>query len=140
MLKSKDSYTIEDIAFLFRFQNQVMKDTWPDFKTIFTDNGIMKISGKWKDSDYRYKYSFEILYHPKYPCEVRIIEPTIMPSASIHMYDNGALCLYHYRDYPRDKQFVIATEIIPWAIEWTLWYEIWLRNGNIWKGPEAAHG
>lgn len=139
MIKNRWDYSINDIHWLYNFQKETVQHYWPDFKSTMTGKGF-QISGKWNDDGFKYIYHFEIIYNPMEFVNVKIIKPEILPCASIHMYDDGSLCLYHYREYPLHKQFALAFEIIPWTIEWTYWYEIWLRNGNIWKGLEARHG
>jgi len=120
-------------------QKSMLQMYWKEFPVTSTAFSI-NVKGIWKASGYQNKYSFEILYdlqNGKPYCY--IMAPYIKPSPSIHLNSNYTLCLYHFREYAFTKKFLLATEIIPWIIEWTLYYELYLINGNIWKGPEAPH-
>ena len=66
-------------------------------------------------------------------------EPQISPSASRHMYGNGALCLYKPTEHPWKSSDNIHEKIIPWTAEWLVFYELYLMCGK-WLGPEAEHG
>lgn len=70
---------------------------------------------------------------------MRIKEPEIAPSASIHMYGDGTLCLYKPKDDPWKPSDNIHEKIIPWTAEWLVFYELYLMCGK-WLGPEAEHG
>lgn len=53
--------------------------------------------------------------------------------AHVYDHDKQRLCLY----YPKAKEWnntkTIASTIMPWAIEWLYYYEIWLITGD-WTG------
>jgi len=84
---------------------------------------------------YRVAISYERNKVPK----VRIKEPQITPSASIHMYGDGSLCLYKPTEQPWRSSDNIHEKIIPWIAEWLVFYELYLICGK-WLGPEAEHG
>ncbi|ACX76279.1 hypothetical protein Fisuc_2696 [Fibrobacter succinogenes subsp. succinogenes S85] len=52
-----------------------------------------------------------------------------------HVYDNQKqrLCLYHPKKRPWDRSMLLSETVIPWAIEWLYFYEIWLCTGQ-WLG------
>jgi len=122
------------------FQTMLIKHEWPNFNIVERKNGI-NIYGNWKGKGYNHEYKF-IISHTAYPYNVsaKFIQPYISPCPAIHVYPDSSLCLYHYREYQINKKFIISREIIPWILEWTVWYEIYIKNGGIWKGPEAPHG
>lgn len=43
------------------------------------------------------------------------------------------LCLFHPRKYQWDPRMLLSDTVMIWAIEWLLFYEIWLSTG-IWTG------
>jgi hypothetical protein len=79
---------------------------------------------------------YESFFHPK----VMVENPKIKPNHLIHLNSDGSLCLYHPNDYKYGTYQNLAFEIVPWTIKWIHYYELWLVNGNIWKGDEASHG
>lgn len=52
-----------------------------------------------------------------------------------HCYDQKSqhLCLYYPDGIEWKKSMILATTVIPWAIEWLYHYEIWLGTGE-WTG------
>lgn len=66
-----------------------------------------------------------------------LLSPCIGSSPVIHLNPNRTLCLFDPQDYPINKRFILADEIIPWVLEWTFYYELFLLSG-VWRGSEAA--
>lgn len=93
-----------------------------------------------KDRDWKNVYEVGIVYTPFQDPKTFILSPDIKPSISFHMYSDKSLCLYHRSDFQINQQISLANQIIPWTIEWALFYELWLVNGNVWLGKERAHG
>jgi hypothetical protein len=124
---------------IFTFLRIYITDHFPGFKV--THNGkTLFIEGELKDRDWKNSYTFLLCTTLLNPPEVYILNPKITPRLGIHLYPDRSLCLYHPKDLPYDYNFKIVTDIIPWLSKWVHFYEIWLRNGNIWIGPEAPHG
>lgn len=48
-----------------------------------------------------------------------------------HRFQNGSICLFCGNDWSADK--TIAHTIIPWLLEWLVFYEGWLTTGD-WQG------
>lgn len=119
-------------------QQVLINNYYPDVKTIITDRSLL-CSIKIQDYSWANKYEIGIIYKTNFEPMVTIINPFIEPSSKIHMYSNRCLCLYYPHDYVLGKRFCIALEIIPWAIKWIYFYELYLINGNIWQGKEAPH-
>ena len=84
-------------------------------------------------------YRVAISYDQDGVPRVKIREPQITPSASIHMYSNGVLCLYEPAETPWKSADDLHKKIIPWTAEWLVFYELYLICGK-WLGPEAPHG
>lgn len=70
--------------------------------------------------------------------QVRIVVPDIAPRPEIHMYQNGTLCLFDWREQPWLPSCLLHETILPWMAEWLLLYEAFLLTGR-WLGPEAEH-
>lgn len=121
-------------------QLQLIKKFWPELKTQH-DRLTLSVSGTYREDYYSKAYEFQIEYVAFQEPVTTILKPSIIPDVDIHMYSDRSLCLYHRRDYAIYKCFCIATEIIPWTLEWTFWYEEYLFNGmKKWNGPSAPHG
>lgn len=84
-------------------------------------------------------YHIKIEYNQGRIPRVYIVEPVIKPSSQYHMYGNGCLCLYDYREAPWSAKMKIHETIIPWTAEWLIFYELWKISGE-WMGPAAPHG
>ena len=84
-------------------------------------------------------YRVAISYEQDGVPRVRIKTPHVIPSASIHMYGNGTLCLYKPTENPWKSSDNIHEKIIPWTAEWLVFYELYLMCDK-WLGPEAEHG
>jgi hypothetical protein len=123
---------------IFRLLSYLVKDHFPQFSVNY-DETTLYISGTLKDEDWGSDYQFLISTSVNGLPSAFIINPTINPQPSIHMYSNRALCLFHRKDLPRHYYFSFVGDIIPWVIKWVHYYEIWLRNGNHWLGPETPH-
>ena len=83
-------------------------------------------------------YRIKISYPRGGVPRVRVKDPQIMPSAEIHMYRDGSLCLYEPRENPWQSSNNLHETIIPWVAEWLVFYELFLLCGK-WLGPEAPH-
>lgn len=93
-----------------------------------------------KDPDWKAAYTICIMTKAFKEPKVWVMKPDIKPTLSIHMYSDKSLCLYHRTDFRIFEKISLARQIIPWTIEWVHFYELWLVNGNIWKGKEIGHG
>jgi hypothetical protein len=85
----------------------------------------------------RYKVTIKYL-KGSFP-KVYITEPFIRPSSKCHIYSDGSLCLYDYRESPWNELMMIHETIIPWTAEWLVFYELWKITGE-WLGLAAPHG
>ena len=48
-----------------------------------------------------------------------------------HRYSDGSVCLFYGREWTPDRS--IAQTIVPWLLEWLMYYEGWLATGE-WQG------
>lgn len=71
--------------------------------------------------------------------KVTILNKEIEPSDEIHMYKDQSLCLFYPLDLKWQNHLKISDYIIPWTIEWIVFYELYQVTGK-WFGKEAAHG
>jgi hypothetical protein len=81
----------------------------------------------------------QISYEPWDPPEVTIMEPKLEHNDLIHMYPDGSLCLYDWRQQPWQNKWHLHETIIPWTAEWLVFYELFLLTG-VWHGRSVAHG
>ena len=101
----------------------------------------MKCKGVVKPTEYSVDYTIRINCDGHNPPKVYVINPKIEYSDDIHLYKDGSLCLYHeekdsfYWDY---KKHSIYDTIIPWTLEWFIFYELYLITGK-WEHPFVSH-
>ena len=102
-------------------------------------------TNKFKPSNLSREYSISIEYNGRKPPNVWLdidsIEKTINDDVPhIYEYDKKnkrlKLCLYKpgYNEWNKTKS--IAKTIVPWAIEWLFYFEIWLNTGEWYGGGE----
>lgn len=70
---------------------------------------------------------------------VRVIRPALKPNPDgllPHVFNTGELCLSQFGDW--NPQHLFADTYVPWAMEWLMYYELWLATG-LWygDGPEC---
>jgi hypothetical protein len=111
-----------------------------DFLKFSFEKNVLVCTGKIKSADFKHEYKIEIRCTVGAEPYSKIIEPEIVPSLHIHMYNDHSLCLH----YPPDMKWSGSTPIykytIPWVLEWITFYELYLVNGGKWEGRESpAH-
>jgi hypothetical protein len=109
-----------------------------DFLKCRIEKNVLICVGYITSQDYINKYKVEIRYVAGHePCST-ILEPAdITPCREIHMYDNHSLCLHFTEDMKWTGHTLIYKHTIPWVVEWTHFYELYLVNGGYWEGPES---
>jgi hypothetical protein len=55
-----------------------------------------------------------------------------------HCYSEGGLCLFQPKYNEWNERMPMAETILPWAMEWLHFYEIWLVTGE-WLGGGEDH-
>lgn len=108
--------------------------------TIHKNNLIC--TGNVKPTNYSHEYSIKIQYNGLNSPKVYVLEPQIEYHDDIHMFPKEKnLCLYHAEtdnfvwDY---KKHNVYDTIIPWALEWFVFYELYLITGK-WEHPFKPH-
>jgi|TARA_R100000501_G_C2623480_1_gene116602 hypothetical protein len=106
-----------------------------------TKNGLC-CKGSYKPTSYSKPYSFSVTYSGKNPPDIHVTEPQINYHDDIHMYPKGeSLCLYHPETdnlHWDAKKNNIYDTIIPWTLEWFVYYELYLITGK-WEHPFKPH-
>lgn len=98
--------------------------------------------GKVKPTEYSKEYSIKLVYNGLDAPKVYVVEPEIDYHDDIHMFPKERnLCLYH----PETDNFHwnfrtnnVYDTIIPWALEWFVYYELYLITGK-WEHPFVSH-
>lgn len=96
----------------------------------------MKVKPTDNSSIYHMDLRYSVFNVPKVYCR----KPEITFSDEIHVWrDDVSLCLY----YPKDLEWNpfkhhLYNTIIPWSIEWFLFYEKYKYSGK-WEHPEVKH-
>lgn len=83
-------------------------------------------------------YRIRIIYRLGTFPRVYILDPDVEVYNDIHIYKEGALCLF----FPGDMRWKATTSVaeytIPWIFEWIMCYELWILTGE-WKSPFVEH-
>lgn len=111
-----------------------------DFLKCTIKNEVLLCEGFCKPTPLSIEYKFQISYNGKSSPKVNIIDPQISYNDDIHMFpSDNSLCLYHSSDIIWDyKKHHLFNTIIPWTIEWFVFYEIYLITGK-WEHPFVPH-
>lgn len=121
---------------VLKYQEYLIKQNYSFLQTRIHKN-VLTCRGKLKPGGCQNIYDIKIECTVGNEPKTTIVSPIIEPSKHIHMYNDHSLCLH----YPPDMEWTVRTAIfqytIPWIIEWIIYYEIYLQNGNIWEGPES---
>ena len=82
-------------------------------------------------------YKVRIEYRlPKHPITTVVSPALQVPKHEfhdVHRYSDGSLCLYWPNGQEFDAGMLLAYTVVPWAIEWLFFYELWLATGQ-WLG------
>jgi hypothetical protein len=100
-------------------------------------------NGKHKPTSNSQEYFFKIEYDVFNPPKVFIEKPKIEYNDNIHMFpSDNSLCLYHKTDLIKEKwsfkNYNLFDTIIPWTIEWLVFYELYSITGK-WEHPFVPH-
>lgn len=119
------------------YQKKLIEQHYDFLKCKMEDN-VLVCRGIVKAPNYRNEYKVEIRCVCGHEPSTKIVMPDdIVPSKYIHMYDDHTLCLHYPPDLKWNARTPIYQYTIPWLLEWIVFYEIYLRNGNTWEGPES---
>lgn len=90
-----------------------------------------------------------VVFTARWPT-VRVISPTLSRRSAApdqpvpHLYGphdhqrGPELCLFYPTDRDWAEHMLVAESIVPWAVEWLFYYEMWQVTGE-WGGEEALH-
>lgn len=140
MEKNKRKYFIEPKLQLVE-QKALIEIKYPDSDTSIK-NGILYWRGIVKPTAFSKEYQLKMEYRMgKYPKMWLYVEDMneqlthVIPHHYSIDLDNKMieLCLFKPRLKEWMKHYPLSETIIPWAIEWTYYYEIWKVTGE-WKG------
>lgn len=120
-----------------KVQMEELKRKFPFLKSRIKNDTLIS-TGNFSPRDCE-SYSVRIEYRLGAAPKVYITSKDIFPSADIHMYREGSLCLFYPGDLKWGPTTSISEYTIPWIFEWIVFYEIYLLTG-IWEAPSVAHG
>ena len=104
-----------------------------------TIGNILYCNGSTQPTPHSATYKFRIAYSPPSAPVVIVREPIIIYNENIHMYPkNNSLCLYHKDDFLWNSNKHLFDTIIPWTIEWFIYYELYTITGK-WEHPFVSH-
>jgi hypothetical protein len=119
-----------------------IKKAFPQFH-LTQMRGEFVWTGNVQPSQHGDVYRLEIRYDGFNDPRVYVREPRLelAPGKSNlpHVFvDSGSLCLYYPPDGDWKPGDLLAKTIIPWAILWLYYYEIWMVTGE-WRGGGVPH-
>lgn len=115
-----------------------MKSNYPDFKQAKNRDGNLVFTGQVQAKVTMPVYTISVEFRGDYMPRVRVLDPVLVEKPKHYYHDAGCLCLYKPENFNWTATKSIATYIIPWAICWVYFYEVWKEKG-VWYGPEAKH-
>ena len=122
-------------------EKKLIESNYEFLKCTIKQNNLV-CTGKVKPTDYSNEYRIKLVYDGQNAPRVYVIEPEIEYNDDIHMFPKEKnLCLYHsetddfYWDY---KKHYVFNTIIPWALEWFVYYELYQITGK-WEHPFVTH-
>jgi len=122
----------------FVMQKALVEKHFPCFECCFKKRRLTCV-GQITPAEGCATYTVQIEYRSGGIPEVRILDPKVSWDKDIHMYRNGALCLYYPPETPWKHTSNLHETIIPWTAEWLVFYELYLLKGA-WLGKSAPHG
>lgn len=122
-------------ALLVRQKKQV--ETHFKFLKCRIQNKVLVCKGFVKPQGCKNRYKVKIEYVAGCEPKTTILEPNIEPQKEIHMYQDHSLCLHYPPDLPWSEKILFHEYTVPWLIEWIVYCELFLINGNKWKGLES---
>ncbi len=99
---------------------------------------VLVCTGRIRPADHCAAYDVEVRYRYGHSPRVRVWKPTIDYDPRIHMYEDGSLCVYDWREDPWLNEHHLYDRLIPWVAEWLVYYEVFRLTGK-WLGKEAPH-
>ena len=114
-----------------------IQKSFPNFLTHVNGDTLVS-TGPIQPTEYSQKYTIKITYRWNNNPKVIIVHPKIQFDKNIHMYSDGTLCLYYWKEQPWQNTFHINETIIPWVAEWLVHYEIYELTGK-WLGQAVEH-
>ena len=123
------------------FRNVNQLSCLPNCKILYNKRGNISAELLIRDGKYKLRIDIKVGKLPK----VYVVEPEIDRSnpTEIHTYgfqyhpyykkEIPVLCLTHLGEDKTNTSMPLIKTYIPWAIEWTEFYELWLLTGK-WYG------
>lgn len=118
-------------------EQMLIRGAFPSFSSRIKGKELT-CRGRIRPSEHSKTYRVEIRYRPWSPPEVRILDPEVPFTSGAHMYKDGSLCLYDYREQRWEKNWHLHQTIVPWTAEWLVFYELLQLSGK-WLGKSARH-
>lgn len=98
--------------------------------------------GSTKPTEYSETYDFKIIYDGLVSPKAYVVNPEVGYDENIHMYpQDNSLCLFHPETdnfYWDSKKYHVYDTIIPWGLEWFIYYELYQITGK-WEHPNIDH-
>lgn len=114
-----------------------LRSHFPNFSVTFSGHNSLKVIGKLCPTARSVEYSFELDYVLKGKPVIKILNPVLIKNFNgdkiPHIYSDDSLCLYRPKYGEFTSSELISETIIPWAVLWLYYYEVWHMTGK-WLG------
>jgi len=112
-----------------------MSARWPGFKHVMKPSMIVW-TGRVQPTEMSCSYLIRIAYGLGLPPNVSVIDPPLRRRGTEkipHIFPGNFLCLYQPRYQEWLGSMFLADTIVPWAVLWLYYYEVWHATGE-WYG------
>lgn len=127
--------------FILSRERKYIKANYEFLKCSINKNKL-KCKGVVKPTQMSREYKIEIVYNGINSPKVFVVDPVIEYNDDIHMFPKDkSLCLYHSETdnfYWNSEKHHLYDTIIPWTLEWFVFYELYLITGK-WEHPFVDH-
>lgn len=121
-----------------------MRQVWRGFNCR-RQSGALVFEGHLQPLDVSRRYRVRVRYHLGAPPRVWVLDPPLRcrpdQEEIPHTYseDGPRPCLFFPDGRQWDGSLPLAVTVLPWLLEWLVFYEIWWLTGS-WVGGGVGHG
>lgn len=126
-----------DYRYAYLISQQKLIEKHYDFLKCHIEKNVLKCTGWVQPEGSSQAYKILIEYVVGREPKTTILHPDIQPNRHIHMYRDRSLCLSYSSDMKWNERTAVFAHTVPWVIEWIVFHELYLINGNKWLGPES---
>lgn len=130
---------IVKLGFSATHQLKEIKNLFPNIEVVKAKGSSFIIIIKVQPTPLSKTYDIKICYDKYLGVKVYVINEKLKVAENrtklphVYSHEEQRLCLYSPSKDEWTREKLISSTIIPWAVEWLQYYELWLPNGK-WLG------